>query len=411
VAVQAIRITSSTGATTDYQAAADTDLDRGDALLAACAAAVAGDVIEDVSAAHTFDVGTNQISPPAGTTAAPIKFQGAGKLVTIIYSQRSHVAGSAVACIRPKSNQEWRDFTLWANNPTSQQSPFGHGGEDWPDGDYTNVLLSDARIIAAVDCIHTTQVPLTYNIRAVRCEFHSNFDTIAIVGGSGPGSILELIGCTAFCQFPHPNFPYPSYAEQIGVSTRALTLTDGDCTFRVYGGTYTVAGGGSAQNSVLHRFIGGTPKLYSCALSSAGTSALDIQGDTTVGNDVAYDEGKTSGVITIEAAWAPAPPTDLVASNAGRGVVSLSWSNNAVNQTGFTIQWATNASFTLGTGSTTVAADVLAATVRGLTPGTRYYFRVFATNATGNSTNSNRATLVVATASLGQVGRRVRTRR
>jgi hypothetical protein len=241
-----------------------------------------------------------------------------------------------------------------------------------------------------VDCVHMTQVPLTFGLRCVRCEFHASFDTIAIVGGSGPGSILELIDCTGLAQYPHPTYPYPFYAEAIGSTTRALTLTDGDCTFRVYGGTYTAGGGGSVKNSALHRFIAGTPKIYSCTLSSAGTSALDIEGDTTVGSDVAYDEGKTSGTITVEEAWAPAPPTDLVATAIGGGA-ALTWTNNAVNETGFTINRATNAAFTLGTGSITVAAGVTSANVTGLTPGTKYFFRVRATNATGNSTFSNRS--------------------
>jgi hypothetical protein len=394
MSVAAIRITHADGTTTSYDAASDSDTARGTALLAACAAAVAGDTISDVSAAHTFDVVDEQISPPAGTTAAPIVFQGAGKTVTTIYSQR-HIDGSdlCTACIKPKSNQEWRDFTLHANNATVQQSPFGHGFNDFEAGDYTNVLLSDARIIAAVDCVHMTQAEVVFQVRCVRCEFHASFDCIAIANASSGGSSLELIDCTTFVQYPHPTYPYPSYSQQIGTTTRGLTTLDANCTLTVHGGSYTTAGGASDGNDAVRRILAGTPKLYNCTLSSAGTSALDINGNATVGNDVVYDTEKTSGTITVEEAWAPAPPTDLVVRAAGPGTVALAWKRNSTNETGFTVQRATNAAFTQGTGSVTFGAGVIGGSVSGLTAGTLYYFRVFATNATGNSTNSNRAKL------------------
>jgi hypothetical protein len=144
----------------------------------------------------------------------------------------------------------------------------------------------------------------------------------------------------------------------------------------------------------VRRILAGTPKLYNCTLSSAGTSALDINGNATVGDNVVYDPLKTSGTITVESAWAPAPPTDLHVMGVGRGMAEVRWRRNSTNETGFTISWATNAAFTTGTGSTTAPAGATSATATGLTGGTRYYFRAKATNATGDSTNSNRATMI-----------------
>jgi hypothetical protein len=398
MAIPAIRITSFSGAVTNYTASADTDLARGTALLAAMAAAAPGDTIEDVSTAGTFDVGTDQISPAAGTAAQVTRFIGAGKTTTIIYSQRCMDGeGNGTACIKPNSHQEWRQFTLWANNPTTQQSPFGHGGDDFESPAYTNVLLSDARIIAAVDCIHMTQVELQAQIRCVRCDFYSSFDTVACFL-SGAGSSLELINCTANATYPHPTYPYPSYAQTIGQDVRALTEFDANCSFVVHGGTYTVGGGGSSRNSAMPRSVGGTPKLYGVTLSSTGTNALDIEGDTTVGDNTVYDPAKTSGTITVESAWAPAPPTDLVVSASGRGAVELNWINNATNETAITYEWATNTAFSVNLGSGTTAPGVSSARVTGLTAGTRYYFRVRASNATGNSGNSNRATMLAPSA-------------
>jgi hypothetical protein len=84
----------------------------------------------------------------------------------------------------------------------------------------------------------------------------------------------------------------------------------------------------------------------------------------------------------------PVAPTWTTIANPTVGVVSLNWADNSANETGFTVQRATNATFTTGLVSTTVpganATSSVAYSLNGVTAGT-YYFRVQATNAVGAS--------------------------
>jgi hypothetical protein len=83
-----------------------------------------------------------------------------------------------------------------------------------------------------------------------------------------------------------------------------------------------------------------------------------------------------------------APPSDLVASPVSTSQISLSWTDNADDESGFKIKRATVSG---GPHShiATVAADAESHTDTGLNDGTTYYYRVCAFNAAGNSTDSN----------------------
>ena len=91
----------------------------------------------------------------------------------------------------------------------------------------------------------------------------------------------------------------------------------------------------------------------------------------------------------------PAAPTNLTVNPASvtRTSVTLNWVFSAVGgaaPTGFVIQRATDAAFTTGLVTATVNTPTLTSYVRsGLSRRTTYYFRVAATNASGNSALSN----------------------
>jgi predicted phage tail protein len=98
----------------------------------------------------------------------------------------------------------------------------------------------------------------------------------------------------------------------------------------------------------------------------------------------------------------PAAPSNLVATAASSSQINLTWTDNANNETSFTIQRATNANFT-GATNLTVGANVTSYNDTGRTANTTYYYRVRAVNAVGNSAWSNTAsatTLVAAGAPL-----------
>lgn len=114
-----------------------------------------------------------------------------------------------------------------------------------------------------------------------------------------------------------------------------------------------------------------------------------------VGSSVASNEASATPVIT-----APGAPTDLTAIP-GSSSVGLSWTapsyDGGLTITGYDIYEGTSPG---GESPTPVNGAILvtttAATVNGLTEGTRYYFTVEAVNAIGSSTASNETSAVPA---------------
>lgn len=93
----------------------------------------------------------------------------------------------------------------------------------------------------------------------------------------------------------------------------------------------------------------------------------------------------TSAAVSVPAM--PAAPSNFTAANGPNGSgnsrsVILSWTDNSNNETGFTIQRATNAAFTAGLNTVTVGANVTTLTQTGLSRNTDYYYRIRANNGT-----------------------------
>lgn len=86
----------------------------------------------------------------------------------------------------------------------------------------------------------------------------------------------------------------------------------------------------------------------------------------------------------------PTAPSGLSASATGENSISISWTDNANNESGFKIERSLS-STTGFTQVSTAGANATSRSMTGLSAGTRYYFRVRAYNATGNSNYSNTA--------------------
>ncbi|HEY6008605.1 MAG TPA: multicopper oxidase domain-containing protein [Geobacteraceae bacterium] len=83
----------------------------------------------------------------------------------------------------------------------------------------------------------------------------------------------------------------------------------------------------------------------------------------------------------------PAAPSNFTATNGPNGTGNnrtaiLSWVDNSTNETGFTIQRATNATFTSGLNTANVGAGVTTLTQTGLGRNTQYWYRIRANNGT-----------------------------
>jgi predicted phage tail protein len=111
--------------------------------------------------------------------------------------------------------------------------------------------------------------------------------------------------------------------------------------------------------------FGGITYTYRVAAVNAnGTSAFAVSNSVLVPPD----------------ATAPAAPSNLAAINVAQTTLTLTWTDNSVNETGFIVQRATNNTFTKGLVSFNVAANGTSFNDTGLKRGTKYFYRVQAIN-------------------------------
>jgi FtsP/CotA-like multicopper oxidase with cupredoxin domain len=131
--------------------------------------------------------------------------------------------------------------------------------------------------------------------------------------------------------------------------------------------------------------------------------AINVVGDTWDYSNPAFNQIVPGGgwpTLTLDsrgnAISTIAAPSDTAATavvkNKKTATVTVTWTDNSANETGFLIQRADNAAFSLGVVNATVAAD-LQAFSEIVARGSTYYYRVLAFNDTVQSDWSNTATV------------------
>jgi fibronectin type 3 domain-containing protein len=148
---------------------------------------------------------------------------------------------------------------------------------------------------------------------------------------------------------------------------------------------------GFTQNLILLTTTAANVTSYSdSAVSVGATYYYRVRATNSFG-----DSGN-SNTASATVTGAPAAPSGLTALVNG-SQVNLSWTSNSTNQTGFKVERATDSGFTQNlTLLTTTAANVTSYTDSAVTTGATYYYRVRATNANGDSPNSNSASVTLA---------------
>jgi len=128
--------------------------------------------------------------------------------------------------------------------------------------------------------------------------------------------------------------------------------------------------------------------------------AVNLVGDTWDYSDPNINEGSAGfPTLEVESGYSntamvgtgtpPTAPSNLMATAVAANNVSLAWNDNSINEDGFLIQRATNNGFSQNVMFFAVGANVTAFTDTTVAPNTRYYYRVLAFKATGNSAWSN----------------------
>ncbi len=130
-------------------------------------------------------------------------------------------------------------------------------------------------------------------------------------------------------------------------------------------------------------------------ITTSSASVTDLSPSTTYYFKVAaYNANGASGftntanATTDSLPMTPTAPTSLVISSKTSTSITLSWTDNSSNETGFNIYQSTSAvgTFTL---ATQVSTPGTSGAATGLTPNTTYYFKINAYNANGVSGFSN----------------------
>jgi beta-galactosidase len=145
----------------------------------------------------------------------------------------------------------------------------------------------------------------------------------------------------------------------------------------------------------------GNTMLYN-ATTPATTGYLTIDVTPTLGNTVRISRTTAGSFPIMEVEFyeavvigtPPATPTGLTATPVSSTQINLAWTDNATNELGYKIEHSTD-----GVNFTQVANPPLNTTHysdTGLTPLTTYYYRVFASNAAGDSTNATTSAATLA---------------
>jgi len=166
-------------------------------------------------------------------------------------------------------------------------------------------------------------------------------------------------------------------------SASAIHLSWTDASTNEYGFKVERSPDGVGGWNQVHLTAANATSWDDAGLASATTYFYRVR-STNAGGDSAYSS--IASATTNQAL--PAAPTGLSASALSVSSIRLTWTDNSTNETGFKIERSPDGA-TGWTQLTTTAANVITYDNTGLSAGTTYYYRVRATNTSGDSPYSN----------------------
>jgi hypothetical protein len=211
-----------------------------------------------------------------------------------------------------------------------------------------------------------------------------SYSATASLGGAGAW-VMQMVAFKATSSAPPapPTAPTNLAASAAGSSQINLSWTNTSTTqtgVKIERSTDNVT---FTQITV----AGATAVSYSDAGLSASTTYFYRARATNAAGDSAYSN--TASATTQAPSPPPTAPTNLAATAAGSSQINLSWTNTSTTQTGVKIERSTdNVSFTQ---IAVAGATAVSYSNTGLSASTTYFYRVRATNNSGDSPYSNTA--------------------
>lgn len=200
-------------------------------------------------------------------------------------------------------------------------------------------------------------------------------------GGGGSGGSVETPVATV------PDAPSSLSAVATSESSIDLNWTDHSDSETNYVIQRSM-GSGSGFTTIATLEVNITSYSDTSGLSASTTYYYQVYATNNVGSSANSNEAfATTAALAVVT---PNAPSDLSAVAASESGIDLSWADNSTNETNFVVQRSMSPSTgftmiaTLGVNNTSYADT-------GLIAGTTYYYRMYATNSIGNSTNSNEA--------------------
>ncbi|MBT4055771.1 hypothetical protein HOE67_01545, partial [Candidatus Peregrinibacteria bacterium] len=158
--------------------------------------------------------------------------------------------------------------------------------------------------------------------------------------------------------------------------TDPLTIGDGDNAVNMVGADNWANSNGGRANPVQNGLNFST-SAYGTGMAYNTVAQRLFVADVDWHRVMAFD---------VAEAGTPDAPTLCTTSNLSTTTLTVGWTDNASDETGFTVEQSTDqASWATATGGTVAVANASTTGITGLTGSTTYYFRVKATNANGGS--------------------------
>jgi len=146
-----------------------------------------------------------------------------------------------------------------------------------------------------------------------------------------------------------------------------------------------------------------TPSANATSYADTGLTASTTYHYRVRSTNTAGDSANTSVAnATTSAPAAPAAPSGLTATANSSSQITLNWTDNSSNETGFKVERSANGSSDWSQ-IATPSANATNFANTGLTAVTTYHYRLRATNATGDSAYSNTANATTTTAPVGNL--------